>query len=89
MNADSIVAKIERTVQAHRLSEGAYSRYLWQDEAGSRKMGVNEYGCADAANILYTIGRFEGDADKMNEFYRHGHAIMEKKLAELEEFLNT
>ena len=52
MNADSIVAKIERTVQAHRLSEGAYSRYLWQDEAGSRKMGVNEYGCADAANIL-------------------------------------
>lgn len=64
MNADSIVAKIERTVQAHRLSEGAYSRYLWQDEAGSRKMGVNEYGCADAANILYTIGRFEGDADK-------------------------
>ncbi len=40
MNADSIVAKIERTVQAHRLSEGAYSRYLWQDEAGSRKMGV-------------------------------------------------
>lgn len=36
-----------------------------------------------------SISHFEGDADKMNEFYRHGHAIMEKKLAELEEFLNT
>lgn len=64
MNIDAIVEKLYRTVQTHRLSEGAYSRYLWQNESNSRKMGVNEYGCADAANILYTIGRFEGDPEK-------------------------
>ncbi|MBQ8953712.1 MAG: hypothetical protein IJ048_06315 [Clostridia bacterium] len=64
MNIDAVVQKVSRTVQTHRLSEGAYSRYLWQDEKNSRKMGVNEYGCADAANILYTIGQFEGDPDK-------------------------
>ncbi|MBO4884515.1 MAG: hypothetical protein J5602_04320 [Clostridia bacterium] len=64
MNIDAIVEKMDRTVQTHRLAEGAYSRYLWQNEKNSRKMGVNEYGCADAANILYTIGRFEGDPEK-------------------------
>ena len=64
MNIDAIVEKVYRTVQSHRLSEGAYSRYLWQDAGNTRKMGVNEYGCADAANILYTIGRFEGDPEK-------------------------
>ena len=55
---DPIIEKINRTVKAHELSPGAYARYLWQDEDTSRKMGVNEYGCADAANILYIIGRF-------------------------------
>ena len=25
-------------------------------------LGENPYGCADAANILYTVGRFPGDA---------------------------
>ncbi|MBO4299019.1 MAG: hypothetical protein J5998_09480, partial [Clostridia bacterium] len=64
MNIDAIVEKMDRTVQTHRLADGAYSRYLWQDDKNSRKMGVNEYGCADAANILYTIGRFEGDPEK-------------------------
>ena len=64
MNIDAIGEKLYRTVQTHRLSEGAYSRYLWQNAENSRKMGVNEYGCADAANILYTIGRFEGDPEK-------------------------
>ena len=45
-------------VARHRLDEGAYARWLWQDEAAERDLGVNEYGCADAANILYTISLF-------------------------------
>lgn len=61
MDINSLVEKIREVVQAHRLGDGQYSRYLWQDEKGSRKMGVNEYGCADAANILYTIGDFPGE----------------------------
>lgn len=64
MNIDMIVAKVRDTVETHKLAEGEYCRYLWQDETGSRKMGVNEYGCADAANILYTIGEFERNPEK-------------------------
>ena len=64
MNIDHIIAKVQHTVDTHKISEGAYARYLWQDSKNSRKMGVNEYGCADAANILYIIGNFERDPEK-------------------------
>lgn len=64
MNIDRLIEKIYSTVESHRLSEGEYCRWLWQDEKGTRQLGINEYGCADAANILYTIGRFEGDPEK-------------------------
>ena len=57
-NLDPLVEKIASTVSAHKRTEaGAYARWLWQDKTGSRKMGCNEYGCADAANIQYIIGR--------------------------------
>lgn len=59
------IASAERIVAAHALgSPGAYRRWCVQDEDGSRDMGINPYGCADAANILYTIGRFPGDAEE-------------------------
>lgn len=58
INLDSLIEKIYAVVERHYLGGGAYARYLWQDDAGSRKMGINEYGCADAMNILYSIGRF-------------------------------
>lgn len=62
MCIDDIIVKIRKTVESHRLEKpGAYTRWLWQNEAGSRKLGLNEYGCADAANILYTIGDFITD----------------------------
>ena len=58
INLNGIIEKIHRVVEKHYLGDGAYARYLWQDERCSRKMGINEYGCADALNILYSIGRF-------------------------------
>lgn len=57
MNIQKLIDEIKNTVKNHRLeNEGEYCRYLWQNEAGDRKMGLNEYGCADAVNILYTVG---------------------------------
>ena len=54
-----LVNQIEATVQRHNLERvGVYGRWLWQNPARDRDLGPNEYGCADAANILYTIGRF-------------------------------
>lgn len=57
-NLDNLVEKIYRTVQSHLLPDGGYARWLWNTPASDRNLGVNEYGCADAANILYSIGRF-------------------------------
>ncbi len=46
-------------IDTHNLGDtGAYRRWNWQNAAGNRELGVNEYGCADAANILYMIGQF-------------------------------
>ena len=61
IDLNPFVEKVRRTVESHRLSEGSYCRWLWQDENSTRELGVNEYGCADAANILYSIGDFPRD----------------------------
>ena len=59
MNIDPIVEKIRRCVRKHELSAGAYARYTHPNEEKGRTLAVNPYGCADAANLLYTIGDFE------------------------------
>lgn len=57
-----VIRAIRETVDTHALAqEGAYCRWIWQNEAGTRNLGVNEYGCADALNILYTINDFVCD----------------------------
>lgn len=54
-----LIDRVRAIVAAHALgTTGHYARWLWQDDTGARALGVNEYGCADAANILYTVGRF-------------------------------
>ena len=58
MNIDSLTEKISRVVASHDLGDGKYARWIWQNKAGNRELGNNEYGCADAANILYSIGQF-------------------------------
>ena len=59
-----LVNRIEETVQNHNLPDrpGVYVRWLWQNKSANRELGPNEYGCADAANILYTIGKFPREA---------------------------
>lgn len=58
LNLNNLIEKIKAVVEKHYLGNGEYARYLWQDESGSRELGKNEYGCADAMNILYTINAF-------------------------------
>ena len=64
LNLDSLIDKIHAIVKSHCLAPGAYARWLWQNSDGTRKMGLNEYGCADAANILYSIGSFPQDPEE-------------------------
>ena len=70
INLDRFIEKCIGIVERHHLNAGEYSRYLWQDERQTRKMGVNEYGCADAANILYSIGYFPQEAEERDAFVR-------------------
>ena len=57
-----IIDNVKKTVERHQLGTiGEYSRWLWQNKKGDRNLGVNEYGCADAFNILYTINEFYCD----------------------------
>jgi len=59
---DDLIDKIEDCVTRHNLgTPGAYARWLWGED---RNLGISEYGCADAANILYTIGRFPSDPEE-------------------------
>ena len=50
---------VETNVDAHNLGlPGAYRRW---SHAAADDPGLNPYGCADAANLLYTTGRFPTD----------------------------
>ena len=70
MNIQHLIDEIQKSVEKHYLGNGEYCRYLWQDKEGTRKMGSNEYGCADAANIRYNIGSFERDEKRRAEAVR-------------------
>ena len=70
INIDSLIGKISATIASHKLEEGVYTRWLWQNETGTRRLGINEYGCADAANILYTIGEFPGESASREAWVR-------------------
>ena len=68
-NIDNIIDKIYGVVKSHKLEkDGEYARWLWQNNEGTRDLGVNAYGCADAANILYTIGKFPCTNEERDRF---------------------
>ena len=67
MNIDPIVTKIRRCVRKHELGAGAYARYTRPNEEKGQTLSINPYGCADAANLLYTIGDFERDPQRRAE----------------------
>lgn len=65
------VNAVESILATHQLGQpGAYRRWNWQKNSGgsgvtsqpqpegTRDLGLNPYGCADAANLLYTINHF-------------------------------
>ena len=59
----SIIKKIAAVVENHKLENGSYKRFPEDDFP-------NPYGCADAANILYTIGLFPREREEREAFVR-------------------
>lgn len=74
---DGLVQKIKSAVDGHRLAPGSYCRWRWQNAQGDRKLGENEYGCADAANILYTLGCFPREPEERASFVRAMQAMQD------------
>ena len=49
---------VDAAVAKHGLGPpGAYARWTRPNASGPRELGLNPYGCADAVNLLYTLGR--------------------------------
>ena len=71
-----LIGEIKKCVERHALAQpGAYRRWLWPgltwgDGGAPRDLGKNPYGCADAANILYTLGEFDFSEDARFAFVR-------------------
>jgi hypothetical protein len=54
-----LIETVNRIVQNHHLgTPGSYRRWGWGKNGKDRDLGTNAYGCADAANILYSVGSF-------------------------------
>ena len=72
------IAGVRGIVASHALGPpGAYRRWNWQDERKGRDLGLNPYGCADAANLLYTIGDFPADSDERQGWVRTLQGLQE------------
>lgn len=64
-----LIESIQAVVASHALGQpGAYRRWNWQHTNGARDLGLNAYGCADAANLLYTINAFPADPAERAEW---------------------
>lgn len=65
------IAEVEKIVERHYLGEpGKYTRWITQDEKGSRDLGSTPYGCANAVNILYTTGALPSDMEERAAFVK-------------------
>ena len=64
---------------------GKYRRWLWQDPEQTRNLGVNAYGCADAANILYTIGHFPAEPAIRQSWVKNLQALQRPDTGEFPE----
>lgn len=68
---DELIKRIRDTVDSHSLGDiGKYARWIIPVADADRNMGLNEYGCADAANILYTLCEFPSDEYEREKWKR-------------------
>ncbi len=75
-----LVNTIEEIVVNHNLGAvGAYRRWNWRDGKRGRDPDLNPYGCADAANILYTIGRFPGAPEKRGRWIETLQSLQDRE----------
>ncbi len=65
IDISDLIADVHRTVAMAETAPGHYRRYA---DGSVEETGDNPYGCADAANILYTLEAFPRDAETRQVF---------------------
>ena len=78
-NINAILKHIKENVESHKLGPGKYARWIWQSQENDRNLSVNAYGCADAANILYTLNRFPMDENERKACIKALQSLQDKK----------
>lgn len=63
LDITEILQNILATVHSHKLGNGQYARYKVNENSA-----MNAYGCADAANILYSLRSLPKDQEEKNAF---------------------
>ncbi len=72
-NITPLIKNMKKAVELHCIKAGVYSRY--RDEEQPK---MNAYGCADAANILYTINEFPRDIEERKQWVEALQSMQEK-----------
>lgn len=68
-NIEGIIDGARAVIKSHCVAgRCGYARWIWQNSLHNRELGINPYGCADAANISYMIGIFPGEPDIRKEW---------------------
>lgn len=70
IDINPILEQIKVLLELHKVAEGQYSRWIGCDDEGKPSLRTDEYGCADAANILYTLNSFPQDTETRQAFIR-------------------
>lgn len=61
----SFLGAAENIVERHNLGEtGRFARWLADEANLGLDLGVNPYGCADALNLLYTVGKLPPERER-------------------------
>lgn len=68
-NINLLLDNIRKIVERHRVEVGGYSLRTFADSP-EKDRSINAYGCADAANILYSLGDFPRDVAERAEWIR-------------------
>ncbi len=67
----AFIREVKEIVERHNLGEvGKYARWMKQNEQNNCNLGCVPYGCANAANILYTINEFPEDGKERTAFIK-------------------
>ncbi|MFH1378421.1 MAG: hypothetical protein ABIH86_06690 [Planctomycetota bacterium] len=72
------IDSVATIIESHSLgTPGGYRRWNSAGPDGRRDISLNAYGCADAANILYTIGRFPSEPDERTGWIKTLRALQD------------